>query len=292
MTMEALSLTGPIGTEVRGVDLSAPMTDGDFRRLRALLADRGVLVFRDQRLERPQAVSFCERFGTLQRHVLNQWLADDCPEVMVLSNLATGDPGRASDAERTARFWHSDLSFMKIPAMATALYALAVPTQGGDTEFADMCAALDAMPAALRDRLTGASAIHDLDHCQQHVHQAPLTDAQRKAAPPVAHPVIRSHPPSGRAAIYISPLHTSHIVGVPADESRALMDEVCAFVTQPRFVYVHRWQSGDFVIWDNRRTLHRGTPYDERERRLLWRLTVDGDAPPMAARSESVHGAA
>ena len=275
--MQVEKLFTHIGAQVRGVDLAAPLAADAFEPLRTALESHGVLVFRDQRLDKRQMVDFTRRFGPLEGHVLSQWLSQDTPEVMVLSNFAYTKNGEPSDAEKSARFWHSDLSFMPRPALATALYAVEAPADGGNTEFADMCAAFEALPAERQAELRGLSAVHDLDYCQHHVDQPPLTDAQRDAAPPVVHGMVRRHRPSGRDALYASPLHTSRVLGMEEAEGRALLDELFAWATRREFIYSHRWQAGDYIIWDNRRLLHRGTPYDTRQRRLLWRATVSGE---------------
>ena len=197
--------------------------------------------------------------------------------MMVLSNFTYTKDGEPSDAEKSARFWHSDLSFMLRPAMATALYAVEVPADGGNTEFADMCAAFEALPSGRQAELRDLSAVHDFDYCQHHVDQPPLTDAQREAAPPVVHGMVRRDQPSGRDALYASPLHTSHVLGMDEAHGRVLLDGLFEWATRREFIYSHRWLAGDFIIWDNRRLLHRGTPYDTRQRRLLWRVTVSGE---------------
>jgi taurine dioxygenase len=295
--MQIETLSPHIGAEVRGVDIGAPMADEVFAQLRQTLEQHGVLVLRDQRLDKQGMVAFTGRFGPLEGHVLSQWLSGDTPAIMVLSNFAYTKNGEPSDAEKTARFWHSDLSFMARPALATALYAVEAPDRGGNTEFNDMCAACDALAPERKARLAGLAAVHDLDYCQHHIDQPPLTDAQREAAPPVAHAMVRTHTPTGRSALYLSPLHTSHVVGLAEDESRELLTELFALATRSEFTYSHRWQPGDYVIWDNRRLLHRGTPYDTTQRRLLWRATVSGETvgqpcPASASTTKGIHAAA
>jgi len=278
-------LSPHIGAEIGGLDLSQPLSQADIDAVQAAFHAHKVLVFRDQQLGKADFARFSGQFGPLQRHVLDHWLADDLPEVMVLTNYARGGEKRASNAERSARFWHSDLSFTSRPALATALYGVEVPRDGGGTEFADMCAAYDALPAERRQELIRLEAVHDLEYCQAHVPQAPLTAKQKAEAPPVKQPVVRVHPVTGRNALYVSELHASHIDGMAVDAGRALIDELCAFAVQPQFLYRHDWRPGDVVIWDNRCTLHRGTPYNEAQNRLLWRTTINGEPCVRAERA-------
>lgn len=266
-----------LGAEISGLDLSKPLSDAEVAAVMDAFHAHKVLTFRNQKLEKADFVRFSAQFGPLQRHVLDHWLADDLPEVMVLTNYARGGEQRASNAERSARFWHSDLSFINRPALATALYGVEVPSEGGETEFADMCAAWDALPEVKRRSLLPLEAVHDLEYCQQHVPQAPLTEKQKAEAPPVRQPVVRVHPVTGRNVIFVSALHTSHIEGMDLAEGRALIDELCAFAVQPQFLYRHQWRQGDVLIWDNRCTMHRGTPYNEQQKRLLWRITINGE---------------
>jgi len=282
--MQVTKMTPHIGAEIAGLDLAQPLSPQGIAGVLDAFHTHKVLVFRDQRLTKADFARFSGQFGPLQRHVLDHWLADDLPEVMVLTNFARGGEMRASNAERSARFWHSDLSFTSRPALATALYGVEVPADGGATEFADMCAAYDALPVERQEELIRLEAVHDLEYCQQHVPQAPLTEKQRAEAPPVKQPVVRVHPATGRNAIYVSALHTSHIDGMSQAAGRALIDELCAFAVQPQFLYRHQWRPGDVVIWDNRATMHRGTPYDERQRRLLWRTTINGEPTVRAMR--------
>lgn len=266
-----------IGAAITGmrIDASTPVTE--FAQVRRALHDNGVIAIRGQALDKKTLVDFTRRFGPLEGHVLAQWLSDDTPEVMVLSNFTYTKNGEPSDAEKSARFWHSDLSFMPRPAYATALYAVEVPPRGGNTEFIDMCAVFGALPAGKQQQLRALSAVHDLDYCQHHIDQAPLTPEQREAAPPVVHPLVRDLPDCGGSALYASPLHTARVLGLPEQEGRALLEELFAFATRREFIYSHAWQTGDYVIWDNRRLLHRGTPYDTAERRMMWRATVSGE---------------
>lgn len=272
---------GPsIGAEVEGVDLRTPLDEDAARQVRQALLDYSVLVFRNQDLDEERFVNFSRTFGELEVHVLSQWLRDDYPEIYILSNIAPGGKDKPTGGDKVARFWHSDTSFKRIPATATILYALEVPSEGGNTEFADMYAAYEALSEREKQRLQDLRAVHDLEVSHNRVPQPPLTEQQKQEAPPVAHPVVRVHPETGRRALYMGWAHTSHIEDMDPSEGKALVDSLCEFATQRQFVYSHEWRVGDVVIWDNRCTMHRGTPYDDSERRMMWRTTIKGTDIP------------
>ncbi|MBL8663622.1 MAG: TauD/TfdA family dioxygenase [Candidatus Odyssella sp.] len=276
-----LSPISPVmGAEVQGVDLAAPMDAPAFAAIRAAFNRHGLLRFPAQTLDEAALVAFSRRFGELQIHVLDEYRHPRFPEIYVLSNVdrATGETtGRHPDLGTLV--WHSDLSFQRRPALATILYGIAVPKAGGETLFADLAAAYDALDGALKRRIAGLRAIHDLDHSRQRAGAPPMTAAQRAEAPPVDHPLVRTHPETGRKGLYISH-HIARIEGLPEAESRALLGELMAHATGERFVYANRWRSGDVVMWDNRLTMHRATEYDAaRERRVIHRTVVKGDTP-------------
>lgn len=273
-------LSARIGAQVLGADLARPLDDDSFAAVRDAFHRHMLLRFPEQRLDEAQQVAFSRRFGELQVHVLDQYRHPRHPEVYVLSNVdrATGRTiGRHPD--KGTLTWHSDLSFQRRPALATILYGIETPSAGGETEFADMAAAYDALDESTKARLAGLRAVHDLDHSRRRMGEPPMTEAQRLQAPPVDHPVVRTHPDTGRRLLYVSG-HVSHIVGLGADESAALLDRLMRHATQPRFVFRYRWQPRDVLMWDNRSTIHRGTAYDTAaERRVIHRTVVLGDVP-------------
>jgi taurine dioxygenase len=269
-----------MGAEVHGIDLAAPMSGDTFAAIRAAFNRHMLLRFPAQTLDEAALVAFSRRLGDLQIHVLDEYRHPRFPEIYVLSNVdrATGKTtGRHPDLGTLV--WHSDLSFQRRPALATILYGIEVPKTGGETLFADLCAAHDALDAATRRRIAGLRAIHDLDYSRQRAGAPPMTASQRAEAPPVDHPLVRTHPETGRKGLYISH-HISRIDGLPEADSRALLAELMAHATGKGFVYANRWQSGDVVMWDNRATMHRATEYDAAgERRVIHRTVVKGDVP-------------
>jgi taurine dioxygenase len=272
-------ISGVMGGEVRGIDLSLPLTEGTFADIQAAFHRYKLLRFPAQRLSEAQQVAFSRCFGDLQIHVLDQFRHPRHPEIYVLSNVDKTGRTTGRHPDRGTLVWHSDLSFQSRPALATILHGIDVPRRGGETLFADMVAAYEALPETMKRRIAGVRAVHDLDYSRTRAGEPPMTPAQRAEAPPVHHPLVRTHPDTGRKLLYISH-HVSHMEGMPVDEGRALLEELMAHATQERFVYRNTWQSGDVVMWDNRCTMHRATEYDAaEERRIIHRTVVKGDIP-------------
>lgn len=273
-------LSEHVGAEIEGVDLSRPVSEEQFLDIQEAWVEHGVLVFRGQDLPPARHVEFSGRFGPLIGHVVSRFNLRDHPEVTILSNV-TNEKGEKIGADRAGMIWHSDMSFLPRPSMGSLLYGVECPPQGADTEFAGMFAAHDALPPSLRDRLSRLKGIHDYAwHYRTYLtHRPPLTEDEKAKTPPVAHPALRTHPVSGRKAIYVGEGLTRTFEGLPEEEGRALVIEVSNFATQPQFIYRHQWQVGDLVFWDNRSTMHRATDFDDRYRRVMRRTTIQGDAP-------------
>jgi taurine dioxygenase len=275
-------LPGSFAAEVIGLDLSQPLAADDFRRIHRAHLDHHVLVFRDQRITPAQQVAFSRRFGALQRHVLHQFHLAGHPEILVVSNIVEdGKPQGLGDA---GHYWHSDLSYKETPSLGSMLLAQELPADGGDTLFADQHAAWDSLPPALQQRVRELKAEHSyLAKYEELRARSPwrpkLSDEQIAQVKPVVQPVVRTHPETGRLALFVSEHFTTRIVGLPEAESRALLDELFAHSTPPSLQYRHRWQPHDMVFWDNRSVLHlaAGCPADQR--RSLHRTTIEGDAP-------------
>lgn len=278
--LEIVPLSPVMGAEIRGLDLWAPMDDATFARLREAFVRHKVLRVAGQPLDEPAHIAFSRRFGPLQVHVLDQYRHPVHSEIYLLSNVdrVTGKP-KGEHPDKGTMLWHTDLSFQATPALATILYGIAIPRAGGETEFCDLQAAWDALPEADQRRLVSLRCIHDLESSRIRSEDLPLTEKQKRDAPPVEHPLIRTHPETGRKGFYLGS-HVARIVGMPETESRALIEELTDFATQPRFVYRHRWTSGDVMMWDNRSTMHRAGNYDTAgDRRIVQRTVVIGDKP-------------
>jgi taurine dioxygenase len=273
---------GPLGAAVIGLDLSAPLSDADFRRIHRAHLDHHVLVFRDQRITPQQQVDFSRRFGRLQIHVLRNFQLASNPEVLLISNIIeNGQPIGLGDA---GHFWHSDLSYKEVPSLGSMLHAQELPAEGGDTLFSNQHLAYETLPAALLNAVQGARAEHSYlaqyaELQRRNPFRPNLTQAQIDEVKPVEHPVVRVHPETGRRALFVSEHFTTRIVGLPDDESRALLDELFAHSVKPEFVYRHQWQPHDMVFWDNRSLMHLAAGCPNDQRRMLYRTTIEGDAP-------------
>ncbi|NRF66948.1 TauD/TfdA family dioxygenase [Aquincola sp. S2] len=273
-------LSDRTGAEVLDLDLGPPLPDHVFAELRAAFHHHQLLRFPDQHIDETQQIAFSRRFGELQVHVLDQYRHPQHPEIYVLSNVdaASGRTiGRHPD--KGTLTWHSDLSFQRRPALATILYGIETPAVGGETQFADMAAAYEALDDAMKRRIAGLRTVHDLDRSRRRMGEPPMTAAQRLQTPPIEHPLVRTHPDTGRKVLYLS-RHVSHIAGLPADQSETLIEQLMAHATQPRFVFSYRWRPRDVLMWDNRSTIHRATSYDtSAERRVIHRTVVIGEVP-------------
>ncbi|KQQ53922.1 taurine dioxygenase [Pseudomonas sp. Leaf127] len=274
--------TDKVGAEIVGLDLSRPLDDADFARVHQAHLDHHVVVFREQRITPQQQIDFSRRFGVLQIHVLKQFLLANHPEILIVSNIVEdGQPIGLGDA---GKFWHSDLSYKELPSLGSMLYAQELPSEGGDTLFADMHLAWDTLPAHLRKAIEGRSAVHSYTARYRDGHNAvnwrpTLTPEQLAQVVEVVHPVVRTHPETGRKALFVNENFTTHIVGLPEDESRQILNEINAHSVGNDHVYRHRWQDGDMVFWDNRSLMHLAAGCPPELRRRLHRTTIQGDAP-------------
>ena len=272
----------PLGAEILGLDLSRPLSPRQFQRIHKAHLDHHLLVFRDQRITPQQQVDFSRRFGPLQIHVLRNFQLPSHPEVLIISNIIEdGQPIGLGDA---GHFWHSDLSYKEKPSLGSLLHAQELPEEGGDTLFANMHLAWDTLPAALRHAVQDARAEHSYlaqyDELRRRSPFRPaLTQAQIDEVKPVTHPVVRTHPETGRKALFVSEHFTTRIVGIPEDESRALLAELFAHSVLPAHIYRHRWAPHDLVFWDNRSLMHLAGGTPDHLRRKLYRTTIEGDAP-------------
>jgi taurine dioxygenase len=275
-------LAAPFGAEVVGLDLARPLNDADFARLHRAHLDHHVLVLRDQRITPAQHVAFSRRFGPLQIHVQKKFELAGHPEVLIVSNIKeNGEPIGLGDA---GHFWHSDLSYKERPSLGSLLHAQELPREGGDTLFADQHAAYEALPEAVKARIANLKAEHSyLAKYEELRARSPwrpaLTQAQLDEVKPVVHPVVRTHPETGRNALFVSEHFTTRVVGLPENESRALLELLFAASTKAAFQLRHRWLPHDIVFWDNRSVLHLAAGTPDSERRKLYRTTIEGDTP-------------
>ncbi len=276
MPIDVRKLGAAAGAEILGADLSRDLDAADFATIRRALVDHGVIVLRGQDLPPDRHVAFTARFGAPDIHPLTQFHLPGHPEILVLSNKKRAD-GSPVGLEDAGRYWHTDVSFHREPSLGSLLYAVEIPPAGGDTLFANQYAAWDALPEPMKERLRGRRAFHGLNRTV-----APkFTEAQLAAVVPVPHPIARTHPESGRLALYAGRFAIA-IEGMDAAESAETLDFLYEHAGQEDFQYRHVWQQGDLVMWDNRGMLHHATPFEPRYIRHMHRTTVAGDVPAAA----------
>ena len=284
MPIPALPCEGACGAEIL-CDLSQPVDDARFREIENLFHDNIVVFFRAQTLSNEQHIAFSRRFGELEIHIVRKYVLPDHPEILRISNIRdeAGELIGLADAGFT---WHSDTSYRRRPSRCSLLHAKEVPQRDGrplgDTVFANTIAAYDALPAAMKRRLAGLRAIHRYSE-RRRVADSPrrkLTPAQLAETPDVAHPIVRTHPFTGRKALYVTAGECIGIEGMPEDAALDLIAELDAHCVRPQFHYRHRWQEGDLVMWDNASAMHLAIcDYALPERRLMHRTTVIGSEP-------------
>ena len=273
-------LTPNLGAQVSGIDMTRELDDATFGEIYRAFLRFQVLLFPPHDLPPARQVALARRFGEVQIHVMNQYHADGFPELYRLSNLdASGKPtGHHPDKGTLA--WHTDGSWQRVTGQATIIYGEVMPAQGGETHFCDMYGAYERLSPAWKARIANLRAVHNLDFSRTRRHgEAPLTEEQRRAKPPVDHPVVRTHPETGRKCLYLGD-HAEYIVGMPYDEGRALIEELNALAVHPDLTYEHRWKTRELLIWDNRCVMHRATAYDAAHQgRVIRRCTILGEVP-------------
>ena len=278
--------TQTLGATVTGVDLAAPLSDRDFASVVRALGEYGVLRFPDQPIEAAALRSFSSRFGALQTILGSDRVEPGMPEVSILSNVI--ENGRPIGIPDAGQDWHTDMTYNRIPGFVNVLVAYRVPVRDGvvlgATEFCDTAAAYEGLPDAMKQRLANATAMHDLNKYWEHMRRdkgskrAPLTPEQRKARPPVEHPVFLTHPITGRKVIYVNPGFADCINGLDRAESDRVLEDLFAHIMKPEYRHVHRWQQGDLLIWDHLSSWHYAVPdYGPDEYRLMKRCQVMAD---------------
>jgi taurine dioxygenase len=274
--LSATKLAPALGAVVSGLDASQPLDAEMLENLRALWREHLVLVARDQTLDDPALLRFSRHFGELDPPGPNPYgrpYLPAFPEINVVANVEiNGIPGNLGSSELV---WHADMTYVATPPKGAVLYALEVPPEGGDTYFANLVLAFQALPVALRRAIEGRSAIHDATYNSSGMIRKgyqPVT--YPRAAPGARHPLIRIDPDTGRESLFLGRRRNSYIVGLEISESDALLDALWAHATRPEFVMAHSWRAGDLLLWDNRRTLHRRDVFDPAVRRVMHRTQI------------------
>ena len=248
-------LTETMAAEVVGLDLRQRLDAATRDAVYKAFVDNQILVFHDQDLTKEEQIAFTEQFGTLERHALSNRGTSDSPFVHIVTNMDA--EGNLTGKLGSTR-WHSDKSFRPAPSMATILHARILPPNGGDTVFANMHAAYEALDEAEKAELDEAKVVHSWELSRENIDRK-LSQAEIDDAPPQTHPLARVHPDSGRRALFMG-MHASHIEGGSIEAGRARIEALEEHSTQERFLYRHNWRKGDVLMWDNRCLLHRADP--------------------------------
>jgi len=267
------------GAEILDVDLSK--ADEETRRqIVQTFQERGAILIRGQDMKPDDLRAFIKLFGEPEGHTQKQYTLPDYPEIFILSNRKVN--GKPIGAHNDGVGWHTDYSYKCEPVMSTMLYAVEVPPEGSDTLLADQCAAYESLSDERKAELDGLQLHHSYTHfmATREYGRMEISEKLKQENPDVIHPLIRTHPANGRKAIWVSTGTVKEVIGMPGPAGLELLDELVDFVTQDKFVFRHKWQEGDILMWDNRCTLHTGTLYDDTKYyRLMHRLWVKGDKP-------------
>lgn len=284
--LHVVPMKAPIGAEVLGVDLSQDLDAEVMEQIEVAYDRFSVLVFRDQQITPGEQIRFSAYFGPLETHVLKPYLLSGHPEILVVSNIPD-DQGRFIGLPDAGRTWHTDTSYRLTPSRGSVLYALEIPhapdgSPLGDTLFAGTAPAYDDLPEETKAMLDGKKAVHCYAQRKRIAgsQRAKLTREQLDQTPDVAHPVVRTHPNTGRKALYVFEGECVGIEGMPEEQALDMIASLTAHCIQPKYVYRHVWRKGDVVMWDNAATLHLATgDFEWPQRRLLHRTTIEGGIP-------------
>jgi taurine dioxygenase len=270
-------LSDVMAAAVEGLDLAQPMSRQDRELVESAFNQYKVLCFRDQDLTMDELVAFSKTWGPLTEHTMPGQLRDGITEVNIATNKGPDGKPSGKHPDLTAMRWHTDRSWRRDPALATILYGVEVPSVGGDTLFVNCTKAYDGLPHEMKTRIDPLFAIHSVEYSRKTAPEGPAaTEYELRNHPPIAHPLARTHPATGKRSLYIG-CHAWKIDGLAEEEGRRLLDELLEFATQPPYVYAHKWRRHDLLMWDNRCTLHAATPYDTtRELRTMYRTVVSG----------------
>ncbi len=278
MSLKLRKLSHALGAEVCDIDVAARMSEAEFGEIYQAFLDNGILLFRDQDITREQHIQFSRRFGELDRHEsLPRDRHPQHPELLLVTNEPNAD-GTPSNSRYTGRQWHSDMSFTLVPSLGSLLKSWTVPEVGGDTQFANMTLAYDTLSDGMKNLIADLHGIQlagtrKINHVPTGLERL---EEQKKLNPPVAQPVVRVHPETGRKALYLGD-KVKRFDGMTEDESQPLIQFLNAHAKRPEFVYRHQWRKNDILVWDNRCTMHQAlADFDETQRRHMERTTVLG----------------
>jgi taurine dioxygenase len=273
-----------LGAEISGIDVRN-LDDAAFARLLQAWHDHSVLLLRGQTLKDQDLIAFSRRLGDLDLAPIQETgrrFVEGLPEIYIVSNVkVNGEPiGSLGDGEAV---WHTDMSYLDVPPKASMLYALEVPPSGGNTSFCTMYGIWDALPARLQQRIAGLRIKHDGTYNSGgYLRQGVTPTDDPMTSPGAVHPLVCTHPETGRRVLYLGRRRNAYLVGLELGQSEALLDELWSYVDRPDFAWEHAWRVGDLVLWDNRCTMHRRDAFDPKSRRLMHRTQVKGQQRPAA----------
>jgi taurine dioxygenase len=280
VALEVAPLSEALGAEIRGVDLSRDLDAATIGAIRKAWADHLVLRFRGQQLSEAQHLAFTECMGGVMPPNTSSMTALGHPEILLVSNL--GPDGQPTDLGlgSAEAVWHSDMTYMDEPPAGSCLYGLEIPPAGGNTCFSNMYKAYETMEPGLREQVSGLRIIHDTSrNSAGRLREGAQSVTDPASAPGPHHPILRTHPVTGRKALYLGRRAYSYVAGYSMEESDALLDRIWAHASQEQFAWCHQWQVGDLIMWDNRCAMHRRDPFDPSHRRVLHRTQIRGDQP-------------
>ena len=287
-SIQVRKLHSSLGAEIRGVNFMQPLPEAIITAIKQAWADHLVLVFPGQQVSDEQHVAVTRCFGEPEVFHQNIIKSRKVPEIFRVAN--TDDDGKLMPPTHPtmrqlsgAQKWHTDSSYRARPAIGSLLHGIEVSRSGGITCFTNMYDVYEALPDRLKSMVQARRARHDFAMLSRELGAREMTEAERKAMPAVWQPMVRQHPVTGRRSLYISPIYNDAIEGMDLREGADLIADLTEFAGQKRFVYEHRWETDDILMWDNRCTMHYVTPYDPMERRVMHRTTIAGDALVVAA---------
>ena len=277
-----------LGAEVLGIDMRRDMSPELFQELHDIWMEHLVLVFPEQHMTDEEHVRFTRYFG--EPEIFHQKIirSQRMPEIFRVSNVNDDNVLMPPDHPTVqqvslAQLWHTDSSYRQIPCTGALLHGVEVSRTGGETQFTNLYLVYEQLPDALKRQIEGRKARHDFGNMHRLRDLKALTEDEKAAMPAVWQPMVRKHPVTGRKSLYISPIYNDEVEGMGQAEGKKLIDDLTAFAEQPQFVYRHRWETDDVLMWDNRCTMHQVTPFDPSERRVMHRTTIVGTEPVLAA---------
>ena len=280
MAIKIKKLHKKFGAEILNYKLSKDLNHKSFKEILKTFNEYGILLFRNQNLSIKNQVTFGRKFGKVLIHAVNQNHAKGHPEIYVLSNLDNNGQPSGKHPDQGSLYWHTDGSWRKITCQATIMVADIIPSRGGETHFCCMENAYDSLNDSMKLKIDDLFAIHNLDFSRSRRHgHDPLSKKQKNNAPPVIHPIVRTHPNTSRKSLFLGD-HAEYIEDMDYSKGRNFIERLNKLATKTKFIYKHKYKEGDVLVWDNRRLLHKGTKYDTANvKRVMRRTTIIGEAP-------------